>query len=247
VQVSRDCVGEGNVTVSHPAVPLAGTIQPETLTEKLGTIHFQSGFASRLILCKPPVTPKSWTEADVTAELEERYGQLLRTLYALEDRMEEGDPAAVELAPAAKEAWVAFYDTENERLHQTPDGAVRAARAKAINHGARLALIFHLCRVAQGEREPGPVDRPTLEDGLAVARWCLGETLRVYDVPEVKTAMLDPHEQLLQRLEETFTTADAEANAEVFDVTERTIRNWIGKLEAEGKITKLSRGTYRKA
>jgi len=247
VQVSRDRVGEGNVTVSHPAVPLVGTIQPKTLTEKLDKLHFQSGFASRLLLCKPPVTPKSWTEADVTPELEERYGQLLRTLYGLEDRMEEGTPAAVRLSPEAKEAWIDFYDTENERLHRTPDGAVRATRAKAINHGARLALIFHLCRVAAGDREPGPLDRPTLEDGLNVARWALAETLRVYDVLEVKTATLAPREQLLRRLEETFSTADAQAEAEAFDVTERTIRSWIGKLEAEGKVTKLSRGTYRKA
>jgi DeoR/GlpR family transcriptional regulator of sugar metabolism len=55
------------------------------------------------------------------------------------------------------------------------------------------------------------------------------------------------HERLLERMEETFTTADAQAEADAFDVTERTIRSWIGNLQAEGKGTKLSRGTYRKA
>ncbi|MCS3632673.1 hypothetical protein GGP55_003295 [Salinibacter ruber] len=246
VQVSRDRVGEGNVTVSHPAVPLAGTIQPSTLIEKMGEIHFQSGFASRLILCKPPVTPKTWTEADVTPEVEDQYGRLLRTLYALEDRMEDGAPAVTHLSPKAKEAWISFYDTENERLYRETDDATRAARAKAINHGARIALIFHLCRVAVGEREPGPVDRQILEDGLTVARWCLNETLRVYDMLGLKTATLDPRDQLLQRMAETFTTAEAQAEAGAFDVTERTIRSWIGKLQADGKVTKLSRGTYRK-
>lgn len=34
-QVSLDRVGEGNITVSNPAVPLTGTIQPRTLQKKL--------------------------------------------------------------------------------------------------------------------------------------------------------------------------------------------------------------------
>ena len=61
-----------------------------------------------------------WTEADVTALLQDRYGQLLRTLYALEDRMQQGELATVDLAPEAKDRWVSFFDAENERLYREP-------------------------------------------------------------------------------------------------------------------------------
>ena len=246
VQVSRDRVGDGNVTVPHPAVPLAGTIQPDTLREKLGELHFQTGFASRLILCRPPTSPKSWTEADVTADLEDRYGQLLRTLYALEDRMQHGKPATVGLTPDAKDRWVSFYDDENERLHREPDGPARAARAKGITHAARLALIFHLCRVADGQREPGPVDRHTLSDGIRLAGWCLRETLRVYRTHELGAEPLDPPERFLRRMPPSFSTAEAEEKAEEMDVPRRTLFKWLGDLQDEGKLKRIHRGRYEK-
>ena len=246
VQVSRDRVSEGNVTVSHPAVPLTGTIQPETLREKMTGLHFETGFASRLILCKPPTKPKAWTDADVTAELVDRYGHLLHALYALEDRMEDGDPARVTLSPDAKDAWIGFFNAENERIHRTYDGAVRSARAKTINHCARLALIFHLCRVAEGEREPGPLNVNALGAAVRVARWCLRETLRVYAVLGLGTKPLDPSERFLRQLPAQFTTAEARAAAEESGVPRRTMFRWLDDLQESGKLKKLGRGRYRK-
>lgn len=246
VQVSRDRVSEGNVTVSHPAVPLTGTIQPETLREKMTGLHFETGFASRLILCQPPTKPKAWTDADVTAELVDRYGHLLQTLYALEDRMEDGDPACVTLSPDAKAAWIGFFNAENERIHRAYDGAARSARAKTINQCARLALIFHLCRVAEGERAPGPLDVNALGAAVRVARWCLRETLRVYAVLGLGAKPLDPSERFLQQLPASFTTAEARALAETRDVPERTMYQWLSDLQEDGAVVKLGRGRYRK-
>lgn len=245
VQVSRDRVGDGNVTVPHPCVPLAGTIQPETLREKLSGLHFETGFASRLILCQPPTRPKTWTEADVTPELVARYGQLLKTLYALAERT-DGGPARVGLSREAKAAWVAHFNAANERLHRAPDGPARAARAKAINHAARLALVFHCCRVASGHREPGPVDAGTLEAGIAVARWCLRETLRVYDALDLGAAALDPPERFLRLLPPAFTTAEAKEVAQSSEVPRRTMFRWLDRLQDEGRIEKVGRGRYRK-
>jgi hypothetical protein len=247
VQVSRDRVGDGNVTVAHPAVPLAGTIQPNTLKEKLNELHFETGFASRLILTQPPPRPKTWTEADVTAELVDRYATLLRTLHALEDRMTDGTPAAVLLTGDAKAAWIGFFDRENEKLHREPDGPARAARAKTINHAARLTLIFHCCRVAEGTREPGRVDLTTLRAAVRVARWCLRETLRVYEALQLNTAALDPPERFLQQLPRTFATSDARAVAAAEDIPERTMFKWLSDLQEDGTLEKQGRGRYRKA
>jgi len=244
-QVSLDRVGEGNITVPNPAVPLTGTIQPRTLQKKLSALHFQSGFALRLLLCRPPTTAKQWTEADVSEELEDRYRALLGDLYALRERREDGTPLTVTLAPAAKERWIAFYNEANEQLHCEHDGPARSARAKAINHAARLALIFHLCAAADTE-EIGPVEQPVLERAIRVAQWGLRETLRVYETLGLEAECLDPPERFLQQLPSTFSTGEAKEAAEADDVARRTLFKWLKELQSDGLLTKVRRGQYQK-
>ena len=244
-QVSLDRVGEGNITVSNPAVSLTGTIQPRTLQKKLDTIHFQSGFASRLLLCRPPTTAKTWTEADVSEALEDRYRALLDSLYALGKHGTDGEPVMVTLSPAAKERWIQFYDEANAQLHREHDGPARAAQAKAINHAARLALIFHLCRTA-GTDEVGTVEMPGIERGVTVARWGLRETLRVYETLGLGAETLDPPERFLQQLPSTFSTSEAKEVADAEDVARRTLFKWLKDLQSDGLLEKVQRGQYRK-
>jgi hypothetical protein len=244
-QVSLDRVGEGNITVSNPAVPLTGTIQPRTLQKKLDTIHFQSGFASRLLLCRPPTTAKTWTEADVSEDLEDRYRFLLEALYGLSDAGTSGDPITATLSSAAKERWIAFYDEANAQLHREHDGPARAARAKSINHAARLALIFHLCAAVQ-THQLGAVEAPVLERAVTVARWGLRETLRVYETLGLGAETLDPPERFLQQLPQRFSTSEAEEVAEAQDVARRTLFKWLKDLQKDGLLTKVRRGQYEK-
>jgi len=244
-QVSLDRVGDGNITVADPVVPLTGTIQPRTLKKKLGQIHFQSGFASRLLLSRPPTSAKQWTEADVSEDLEARYARLLRSLYALDDRTDEDEAHTVPLSPTAKERWISFYNEANEQLHREHDGPARSARAKSINHAARLGLIFHLCTAA-GSETIGAVERPVLDRAITVARWGLRETLRVYETLGLGAEALDPPERFLQQLPSSFSTAEAEAAAEADDVARRTLFKWLKDLQKDGLLTKVSRGQYEK-
>jgi len=244
-QVSLDRVGEGNITVPAPAVPITGTIQPRTLKKKLGRLHFQSGFASRLILCRPPTTAKTWTEADVSEALDARYRALLQSLYALQDRGGDAEPAVASLSPGAKERWISFYDEANAQLHREHDGPARAARAKSISHAARLSLIFHLCTAP--EADPlGPVTRSDVRRAVIVADWTLRETLRVYETLGLGAACLDPPERFLQQLPQTFSTGEAKEAAEAEDVARRTLFKWLKDLQTDGLLTKVRRGQYRK-
>jgi len=244
-QVSLDRVGDGNITVANPAVPLTGTIQPRTLKKKLGQIHFQSGFASRLLLCRPPTSAKRWTEADVSEDVEDRYRALLQSLYDLEDGGESDVPNAVTLSAAAKERWIAFYNEANEQLHREHDGPARAARAKSINHAARLALVFQLCAALE-ENRLGAVEVPVVERAITVARWGLRETLRVYETLGLGAEALDPPERFLQQLPRTFSTGEAKEAAEAEDIARRTLFKWLKQLQSDGLLTKIRRGQYQK-
>lgn len=244
-QVSLDRVGAGNITIPRPAVPIVGTIQPTTLRKKMGAIHFESGFASRLLLCAPPSTPKRWTEADLSDALDRQYQAHLEALYSLQQAGTDGEPITYTLSSAAKERWVAFYNEANEQLHRVQEGPARAAHAKAINHAARLALIFQLCGAVEDNRF-GPVEGPVLAQAVTVARWALRETLRVYDTLGLDAECLSPPERFLQRLPSTFSTAEARKTAEEQGVARRTLFKWLKELQQAGRITKVSRGQYKK-
>jgi len=82
---------------------------------------------------------------------------------------------------------------------------------------------------------------------VRVARWCLRETLRVYEALQLNAAALDPPERFLRQLPRTFATSDARAVAAAEDVPERTMFKWLSDLQEDGTLEKKGRGRYRKA
>ncbi|MCS3955560.1 hypothetical protein GGP81_002091 [Salinibacter ruber] len=244
-QASRDRVGEGNTTIDTPVVPVTGTIQPGTLKEKLGEIHFDTGFAARLILCQPPTPPKRWTDADVTEEVKDRYAKTLRRLHDMpRDRVSS-------LTPEAKERWVSYYNMANASLEERPEGPTRAVAAKGITHVARLALVLHRCRV-ESRAEPGdpyeigPVDAQSMEAAIEVGRWLTRETLRVYERLGLATEAKSPVQLFLKQLPDQFKTKDAKEIAEENEIPRRTMFDWLDRLQKSGTLEKVRRGVYRK-
>jgi hypothetical protein len=241
VQASRDRAGEGNTTVDTPAVPVTGTIQPGTLKEKLGEIHFDTGFAARLILCQPPTVSKRWTEADVTPGVRDAYERTLTRLYGL------GRGQTLSLSPDAKRLWIDYYNEANADLEARPEGPAKAVAAKGITHTARIALVLHLCRRASRETDSNMVvDTGSMEAALQVGRWLTDETLRVYRMHTLGANAKPPIRRFLERLPKTFETSDAKDIAEANDIARRTLFKWLDDLQESGTLEKVKRGLYRK-
>lgn len=240
IQASRDRAGEGNTTVDRPVVPVTGTIQPGTLKNKLDEIHFDTGFASRLVLCQPPPRPKRWTEADVSRAVRDGYERLLTHLYATES------DTVVDLSREAKDAWINYYDHANASLEERPEGAAKAVAAKGITHAARLALILHLCRKANGETQAKEVDAVSMGAALTVGKWLTNETLRVYHELNLDKNALPPERRFLQRLPSRFKTSDARRIAEEDAIPESTMYEWLNRLQESGALEKIKRGLYHK-
>ena len=70
---------------------------------------------------------------------------------------------------------------------------------------------------------------------------------RLGDWMEAAEAVPDPPDQLLRKMDSEFSTAEAKALAPQFEVSERTIDNWISDLREAGKVEKVHRGYYRKS
>ncbi|PSQ96954.1 MAG: hypothetical protein BRD55_04765 [Bacteroidetes bacterium SW_9_63_38] len=240
-QASRDRAGEGNTTVDTPAVPVTGTIQPGTLTEKLGEIHFDTGFAARLILCQPPTVAKRWTEADVAPGVRDAYEHTLTRLYGL------GRGQALSLSPDAKRLWIDYHNEANANLETRLEGPAKAVAAKGITHTARLALVLHLCRRASRETDSNEVDAASVEAALQVGRWLTEETLRVYRMHNLGAKAKPPIRRFLERLPDRFETSDAKEVAASNDIPERTCEKWLRDLTDASDLEKIKRGLYRKA
>jgi hypothetical protein len=227
-------------------VSVAGGIQPGILKKHISETHVESGFLARCILCQPPTSPSGWTEAEFTRAVRDRYSNLITALYDLKEKMKDGDPFEVELSPEAKAVWVPFYEEADRRRYREPEGPIKALLGKHIAYAARFALIFHLCRVAGGERGHGPVDAGTMTDAIEVAKWCLEETIRVYRSLDLGREAVEPKEQFLRLLPDEFSTADAKEVLTEFDVTRQTMHSWLRQFIKRGDLRRKSEGWYVK-
>jgi hypothetical protein len=239
-QASRDRAGEENMTIDTPSVPVTGTIQPGTLKEKLDEIHFDTGFASRLILCNPPTAPKRWTEADVSRKVRGGYERVLDRLYS------SARGRRLSLSPEAKERWVEYFNASNASMEARPEGPAKAAAAKGVTHTARLALTLHLCRKAAGETASEDVDGESMEAAIRLGRWLRSETLRVYNELNLDDTALSPERRFLRCLPDRFETAEAIEAAEGEGIPERTCKKWLRDLVDSSDLEKIKRGLYRK-
>ena len=187
IMVDRKSGLSKTIYVPRAAVSVTGGIQPGTLQRALGVEHRENGLAARLLLACPTRKPKRWTEADISHDLENQIESIFERLYSLlpgVDRDGESQPVDLPLTPAAKDAWVAFYD-EHAIEQAELTGDLAATWSKLEGYAARLALIVHLIRWAAGDPTLGDadvVDERSVKAGVGLSTWFGHEARRVYGI-----------------------------------------------------------------
>lgn len=173
------------IFVPQAAVCVCGGIQPAILHRALGIEHRESGLAARLLLTCPPRAAKRWTEADIDPAAEKQIARLIDRLYELQPTVDdEGElrPVVVGLAPDAKAAWKAYYDSHAQEQADLA-GELSAAWSKLEEYAARLALVVHFARWAANDStlaSADVVDVASMSAGIRLATWFKGEARRVY-------------------------------------------------------------------
>src|SRR5262249_29981711 len=163
-------------------VSITGGIQPGVLARALTPDFLDSGLAARLLMAMPPKQRKRWTEAEVSAEVERDYFDLVDSLLslALDTSGEETGPYVLTLSPDARAAWITFYDGWAAE-QEAADGELAAAFSKLEAYAARFALLHHVVKhVGMGDDDLAPVERESVEAGAALCRWFAHETRRIY-------------------------------------------------------------------
>jgi uncharacterized membrane protein YgcG len=188
--ITIDRKTSGTIHVPIAAVSIIGGIQPHVLKRALSNDNRENGLAARLLMTMPPRCCKRWTDAVVDPMTSRAVKQVLGKLFALEheysgvaqDRNSVGHykPEIVRLSPDAKAEYIAFYNANAKRLEEAT-GDWASALSKLEELPARLALVIHLVRWANGEQvNPDEVDADSMQRAIKLTEWHIHETQRIY-------------------------------------------------------------------
>ncbi|HRR86054.1 MAG TPA: DUF3987 domain-containing protein [Phycisphaerae bacterium] len=187
ILVDRKSGRPKTIYVPSASVSVTGGIQPGTLNRAMGREHRESGLLARLLLAMPPRRPKRWTEADIPPSTEAALLTIVQRLRELQFTYgENGEPrpVVVALTPAAKEAWITFYNAHAEEQVNL-SGDLSAVWSKLEGYAARLALVVHCLRWAAEDptlADSDNVDERSIAAGVALSQWFGNEAKRIYTV-----------------------------------------------------------------
>src|SRR5262249_33299111 len=126
------------------------------------------GFLHRILFVFPRASPGAdWTDVTVSQQSREAWEKTLKALRALAmEDMDDGAPGprAVSLSPAAKEAWVAWYDAHAaETCSPGLPLQLMGPWGKLKSYAARLALVMHYLWVVQGQGTESDLEAVCIE------------------------------------------------------------------------------------
>lgn len=173
--------GIRTIYIPRAAVSVCGTIQPGTMRRLLTPDYFECGLAARLLLARPPVQKKKWTEREVPVHIINRFEQTIRALLAIQHANgPDGDPVPIKLplSTEAHEVWTAWFGECAELLANAPDDQSRAMLAKIEGGAARFALVCELV----ANVDATTIGADAMRAGVTLARWFIHEAKRVYGI-----------------------------------------------------------------
>lgn len=176
--VDRKTGDRRTMFVSRAAVSVCGTIQPGVFASIMAGAHTESGLTARLLLARPPIKPKRWTERGPSQAGSDRYATMLAELLRLDPLEGERGPEPIRLplSRAARATWAEFYNRHARRTHAAESDREAAALSKLEAYAARFALIFTLA----DDRYANEVTDDAMRRGVALAEWFAHEAERVY-------------------------------------------------------------------
>jgi hypothetical protein len=190
------------IIVPRPFLCVLGGLAPDMLPEFEDEQGREDGFVDRILWSYPDVAKYvPWTEESVSEEAQQAWQNCLERLWALQACEQQGQfaPKAVGLLPAAKRAWIDFYNaiTGETAADDFPARLVGPWR-KLRDYGARLALVIHELRCACGEcRNEEMVEEASVIAAAELIGYFKAHAVRVHaamrgktDLPEADAALV---------------------------------------------------------
>lgn len=179
--VDRTAGAPGHYYISRAAVSVAGSLRPRVLARLMKPDAPGAGLAGLFLTAMPPRVPQEWSEAGMGPEGEEIYHNLLSKLQFLQFEGDGRDksPQVLSLSAEAKAEWKTFYDSR-AREQADSGGEMSLTAFRLEGYAARLALVHHVVsRVSRREDDLVPVEKESVEAGVALGRWFAAEARRI--------------------------------------------------------------------
>ncbi len=169
------------IFVRNAIVSVTGGLVPDSYRRLIVAEHSSDGLLPRLLVAMPPRRKRGWTDATIDPGVRYAVESVFGQLYGLEPTLDEhGDPrpAPVLLDDEARRAFAAFVDEVDGRTREAR-GVEASIWSKAPAHAARLALVLHFTRWADGAADEEPIEVCDVAAGVEMGRWFALEALRV--------------------------------------------------------------------
>lgn len=168
VVVDRKSRAGEPIMLSRPWVSLFGGLQP-TMLKELGGLQ-EDGLLDRFLFAYPPPKRALFSDAEISAEAEQEYGELygkLAETQMVKDEYGEPNPGIVPMSEEAREAFRTRVDALAGEVYEPGfPSRMEGVWSKLEGYLARLSLILALAR----SKETGEIERVQLEDVEAAGR-----------------------------------------------------------------------------
>jgi hypothetical protein len=201
------------ILVARPFLCVIGCLPPQMLAEFEDEQGREDGFVDRILWVYPDVVKYvPWTEADVSEDARRAWEACLQKLWSLQGYEERGRyaPKAVGLIPAAKKAWVEFYNgiTAETAADDFPARLV-GPWLKLRDYGARLALVIHELRCACGEcHSEEMVEEVSVQAAAELVCYFRSHAIRVHAAMAAKTELTEADAALVEAVEKLVVASD---------------------------------------
>lgn len=235
--------------VEKPFVGVIGSLQPGIMAKLFNSDKMENGFFSRLLFVpnSSEGEPLLWHDFDLPSGIENEWAEIINKILA-DSGYFEGEISEKEYH-FSNEAWTLIVDWQNERERQIVDEPeyITAIFRKIQDACLRFCLVIHTMREAAGDiSESNEIDATSAYYATLVADYFFETSQESYEMVETGNVNNEKFFQLLNGLNETFTSAQAKAVGERIGISRATVYRYLTIGENDQFIMRISKGRYQK-
>ena len=231
------------IAVNNPFVSIAGTIQPTRLIKEFKDKE-DNGFLDRFLFIYPAPEKKYLTDEPINKAFLSEWELLATYLYNALPYEDEEDNKVIKCNDEARRLLI---DWINQHQGDDEDEVIISLYQKLHSYALRLTLLVYAIEWITGGNDTGQITKETAEKGIQLVEYFKETALKVRAEMYSNKTYLDTinHDkrQLYDALNETFSTNEATARAEMLKLSEKTARRFISDKRL---FKKIQHGIYKK-
>ena len=250
IKYARKSTGE-YINIAHPYVSVIGGTQPGVLPSMFGSKRSSNGFAARFLKVYPDITRMpDWNMQKMPESVAQDWDDIIRSVLTMEyetDANGDPQPQVVEFSPEALQKLITWKNTVNGKAWgETDSEYVKGVCGKLETYVVRFCLIIQVMRSVCDGAGDSVIDEVSAYRAILLAEYFRRMDLRAFNL--IRHQPVDElHQQLLDKLPEVFTTADAMALGSLLGTSESTVKRFLRDGVSQQYLKKDRHGSYCKA